>query len=179
MPRLKDTRAPHTPDKNTRAKKRKPAKSRRSKSTRAGDNPKPVRDWKPVFLIAYENKGTVKAACKIARVSRSRVYEARREDAKFAAEWDAAESRTTELLEETAFERAINGSDRLMEFLLKARRPKRYREHARVEGEADEEVSEAVNDEIEGLLAEVDRLRDRLADATAERKAPAPSGSPS
>lgn len=136
---------------------------------------KTPRNWKSTWLLAYENKGTVRAACKIARVSKSRVYEVRRTDEAFAEAWEAAEQRTTELLEETAYERALNGSDRLAEFLLKARRPQKYRETTSGKGEvAAEEIEQSVNETIDRQAAEIGRLTDRLADVAPGSEAQAP-----
>ena len=42
--------------------------------------------------------------------------------------WEDALEGGTDLLEDVARQRAINGSDRLLMFLLKARRPKKYLE---------------------------------------------------
>jgi hypothetical protein len=56
-----------------------------------------------------------------------------RTDAKFAREWAEIEEASTEQLERIAVRRASEGSDVLLIFLLKARRPEVYRDHHRVE----------------------------------------------
>lgn len=86
-------------------------------------------------------------------ISRSRVYDIRKEDAEFAAAWDEAEETAVDSLEGEARRRALEGidepvvyqgtistdekgqpvtvkrySDTLLMFLLKAHRPEKYRE---------------------------------------------------
>lgn len=127
-----------------------------------------MKAWEKDWLAAYEEHGTVVAACKAVGISRQTAYTHRKDDEAFAAAWDKLENAVTELLEKTAVERALEGSDRLMEFMLKARRPSVYRESVNVKhggkvGVA-VEVEEGVNEAIDGLLAENDRLTERLAE---------------
>ncbi len=79
-------------------------------------------------------------------MSRRSAYDWRKEDQEFANEWDAAEALGTDLLEDEARRRAAQGvdepvfwkgevkgfvrkySDVLLIFMLKARRPEKYRE---------------------------------------------------
>lgn len=114
-------------------------------------------DWKPAWLEAYADCGTAKGACEVVGINRSTAYDHRAKDPDFAAAWDALETTTTKLLEETAFQRALNGSDRLAEFMLRARRPKVYRDSLKLEGEVNLAVKE-------GMTAEIQRLTERLAD---------------
>lgn len=104
----------------TRSTKRTPKKERK--------------DWKPIWLEAFKDKGTVTAACEVARVSRSTVYDARTDDS-FATAWDAIEHMTTEDLEQEAIRRAKDGSDTLLIFMLKSRKPETYRERYEVKHE--------------------------------------------
>jgi hypothetical protein len=55
-------------------------------------------------------------------------YDWRNRDTEFAAAWDAAIESGTDKLEDVARKRAVNQSDTLMIFLLKGRRPAKYRE---------------------------------------------------
>lgn len=93
----------------------------------------------------------VTAACEAAGVSRSAAYEARQRDEAFALAWHDVEEATTEQMEREAFRRGVNGvkrpvyqgkelvghvtdySDTLLIFMLKARRPEKYRERHQVE----------------------------------------------
>lgn len=75
-------------------------------------------------------------ACLAADIDRSTYYNWRDAYPDFAAEADAAIERGTDKLEDIAMERAsrpLDGSDTLLIFLLKARRPGRYRETTRHE----------------------------------------------
>lgn len=66
-------------------------------------------------------------------MSRTAAYDWRQDDAQFAREWDEAIETAADKLEEVAHARAKTGkSDRLLEILLKAHRPK-YREKQEVD----------------------------------------------
>lgn len=117
---------------------------------RTGRTPKKRRDWKPAWLEAFHEHGTVSAACRDADVGRSTVYDARSDEA-FAQAWDDIEAETTDRMEREAFRRSVEGVDRdvyhqgevvgqerqfsdtLLIFMLKARKPKTYRDNVRVE----------------------------------------------
>ena len=100
----------------------------------------------PLFLEAFALTGNVSESAKAAGVGRSTVYDARESDKAFAAAWDEAEEDAADRLERVALERAVDGvaepvyykgqlagavrrySDTLLIFLLKARRPEKFRE---------------------------------------------------
>jgi hypothetical protein len=90
-------------------------------------------DWAPAFLKALEDTHLVTEACKAAGIHRSAAYNRRAHDAEFARAWAEIEEASTEQLERIAVRRASEGSDVLLIFLLKARRPEVYRDHHRVE----------------------------------------------
>ena len=107
--------------------------------------------WRAKFLAELAKTSNVSAACKAAGVSRSTAYEARDGDEAFASSWDDAIDEATDALEAEARRRAIEGVDRpvfyqggecghvrefsdaLLMFLLKAHRPKKFRENVQVE----------------------------------------------
>lgn len=97
-------------------------------ATKATHSAKARRDWKPGFLQALAEHGTVTAACTAVDINRTTAYRARQHDEDFALEWSDIESTVTEQLEAKALELALNGDTRMLEFLLKARRPTTYRE---------------------------------------------------
>ncbi len=99
------------------------------------------------FLISLiETGGNVSRACEVAGLARQRVYEWRTVDEQFALAWDEAVETGTEELEQEARRRAYSGvdepvfyqgeacgtirkySDTLLIFLLKGRKPDKYRE---------------------------------------------------
>jgi hypothetical protein len=110
--------------------------------------------WTPkkrrTFLALLAEGHAVKYAAEAVRFARSALYERRAEDPEFARDWAAAEDAGTEVLEQEARRRAVEGvvhetpiyyqgdhvgsvvetkySDTLLMFLLKARRPDKYRE---------------------------------------------------
>ena len=105
---------------------------------------------KLAFLAAFRLTANVTLAARCARVHRSAVYQWQEHDQAFAVAFQQAEQESTDLLEAEAFRRAYEGvysekpivrdgvvvastteiaySDQLMTFLLKARRPDKYRE---------------------------------------------------
>lgn len=104
------------------------------------------------FLAAIiETGGNITRACKDAGISRRSAYEWREADSVFAQEWDEAVEAGTDELEEEARRRAYAGvdepvfyqgeecgsvrkySDTLLIFLLKGRRPDKYRERVTID----------------------------------------------
>lgn len=98
------------------------------------------------FLEALGECAIVTRAAKAAGISRNALYEWRREDADFARDWAAAVELGIAALEDEALRRVLDGvetpvfyggkqvatvrkfSDPLLMFMLRARRPDRYRE---------------------------------------------------
>ena len=77
---------------------------------------------------------SINAACRAAGVGRTTYYMWRNDDPEFASAADDAIEAGTDTLEDIARERAKDSSDTLLIFLLKARRPGKYRERYIVEG---------------------------------------------
>lgn len=80
------------------------------------------------FLTALAAGQSVTAAAEAAGIDRKTPYRWRDAEPVFAAGWDDALEDGTDRLEDEALRRAFSGSDLLLIFLLKARRPKKYRE---------------------------------------------------
>jgi hypothetical protein len=78
------------------------------------------------FLAQLRLCPNVSAASRAAGISRSAAYAWKRDDEAFAAEWEDAENEALDDLEQVAWERAKDQSDRMMEILLKAHRPDKY-----------------------------------------------------
>ncbi len=104
-----------------------------------------------VFLEALGCLASITAACKIARIPRRTVYNWRSEDEQFATHWDKAIEMGINALEDEAIRRAMVGtkkpvfwkgrrvgyisemSDTLIMFMLKAHRPKKFRENVKID----------------------------------------------
>lgn len=111
-----------------------------------------TRQAREKFLNRLRRTGNVSAAARAVGLSRSRAYEIRQRDAAFAAAWDDAEQEAVDLLESEARRRAAEGveqplvsggrlvrgddgkvvtvrryNDRLLEFLLRAHRPDKFK----------------------------------------------------
>lgn len=98
------------------------------------------------LTVMIETGGNVRAACRSIRISRTAAYAWRREDEDFRKAWDLAMDLSTQALEDEAITRATTGrnrpvfyqgrvvgsirerSDLLLMFMLKARRPDKYRD---------------------------------------------------
>lgn len=114
------------------------------------------------WLEAFERFGTVMRACKETKIGRSTVYEWRQADEAFALAWADIEEATTEAMEREAYRRAVEGvtkplvsagklvtevqeySDTLLIFMLKSRRPEKYRDNFKIEhsGKIEHSVTE-------------------------------------
>jgi hypothetical protein len=98
------------------------------------------------FLTVLRMSANVSEACRACGVSRHGAYDVRDADPEFARAWEEAVSTATDALEREAWRRAVEGfeepihyqgavvgyvkkySDRMLELLLKAHRPEKYRE---------------------------------------------------
>lgn len=102
--------------------KKKPNLTPKNKSS-PGDG-----DWQEPFLRAFRNCGIVRLACKKAGVSRASMYAWMANHSDFAERFKEAREDACDALEKVAVQRAKESSDTLLIFLLKANRPKKYRE---------------------------------------------------
>ena len=72
-------------------------------------------------------------ACRVSHIDRATAYRHREDNDAFATKWDEALSASVDRCEEKAFDMAWKGDSQLLQFILKAHRPDRYRETSRVE----------------------------------------------
>lgn len=147
----------------------------------------PQRAWERAFLDDLSGGHTVTHAIRAAQISRDTAYRHRREDEAFAARWDDAYEEGTDVIEQEALRRAVQGStkvfydkdggirgeeqvysDRLMELMLKARRPHKFRDRVDVRhsgqiaqptaAELEANRSAGLDDGLEQALANVASL---------------------
>lgn len=78
------------------------------------------------FLAHLRDIPNVSAAARAARISRSAAYDWKADDESFHDDWEEAVAESIDNLEQVAFERAKDVSDKLIEILLKAHRPEKY-----------------------------------------------------
>jgi len=174
-------KAQQKPAEKTAPRSDKPNASRARKAKPKAP-PKSRRNWKPIFLIAFKEHGTVTAACEKAAIGRATAYEAR-SDKEFAEAWDQIEAETTDAMEREAYRRAVEGvekplvsagklvttatefSDGLMMFLLKARKPDTYRENVKVEATATVKHGQTLDLSklTDGELAQLEQLTAKAA----------------
>lgn len=99
-----------------------------------------------IFIEALRDGHTISQACRTANLPRSTVYHRRTLQPTFAEAWDDAEDEGSDVMEQEAFRRAVHGvdkpithqgiitdtvkeySDTLLIFLLKGRKPNKFRE---------------------------------------------------
>lgn len=121
-----------------------------------------------MFLRELGKRANVSDAARMAKIGRSTVYQWREAEPEFAASWDEAVEQALGLLEAEAWRRAVDGveepivgrvgkdedgivtyvrkySDSLMQTLLKAHRPEKYRERQEVQHSGAVQI-EYVND---------------------------------
>ena len=89
--------------------------------------------WRQAFIDALARIPSVAAAARAAGISRTQAYALRDRDEAFAAAWDDALNQSIDVLEGNAYVRAIRGDSQLTMFFLKAHRPEKYRDNARLD----------------------------------------------
>lgn len=113
------------------------------------------------FLSVLREGSSVTAACRAVDISTPTAYKWRQEIPEFAAAWEAAIESGTDLLEDEAKRRALKTSDTLLIFLLKGRRPEKFRDNMKVQ-------VENVESEIERELARLAGRAETAATRTTE-----------
>src|SRR3984885_12732161 len=124
------------------------------------------------FLAAIAAGNSVSAACRAAGLGRSAAYSWRDDDGDFAGAWDEAIERGPERREDQAIRHAVESSDAMLIFMLKARKPAVYREpraaimamssspeEMRSLVEESRRLRELPTEQIEAELAEMQRRR--------------------
>lgn len=94
---------------------------------------RPWPSWAQGFLDLFAQTGNVMLSARGMGVDRTTPYELRSRDERFRQAWLDADEAATQVLEAEARRRAMSTSDRLLIFLLQARRPEVYRTNHRVE----------------------------------------------
>lgn len=141
--------------------------------------------WEKAFLTALAERGVVSRAAEAAGINRGTAYRHKEASPEFSLAWDAAMEDATDVAEEEAFRRAVEGilepvfyageevatirkySDQLLVFLLKARR---YRSQVEVTG-ADRGPIEfkdvSATDELEQEMARIAATKAQVEEAIA------------
>ena len=100
----------------------------RTRRKRTVTNPNDRTARKQVFLDELRQRYSVYHACKAAGIGRTTVYAWRQDDDEFAKAWDAALADAVDVLEASAYQRALEGDTALTKFLLKGALPDKYKE---------------------------------------------------
>lgn len=95
-----------------------------------------VKGLKRTFIAHYSECGSLIIACNLTNVHPSAVRGWLAQDEVFRDDYDTATDTAISLLEHEARRRALAGSDRLLEFLLKSLKPEVYRERYEIKQES-------------------------------------------
>ena len=128
---------------------------------------------KEAILAALREGATTAEAAEAGRVSRTTAWTWRQQDEAFALAYHDAEEHGTDSLEQVARRRAVEGSDTLLIFLLKARRPEKYRDRVDITAKV-ESVSSAELKAIQAAAAADPDAFERMAQAAADAMAGTP-----
>ncbi len=158
------------------AKKAKPASedqpSPRGKKTRESNDQSPPQKKaagevaltakQTAFLAAYAQCGVVSDAARAAGINRTTHYQWLEQSAEYAAAFAQSQQRLADLLVDEAVRRALAGSDRLLEFLLKGLKPEMFnRQQVEVQapgGLAMVAVWQMSDDELEEEISRYQRI---------------------
>lgn len=117
-------------------------------ATKNNDSTRVKRVWMKSFLAVLSKTGNVTKAATAAKIDRSTAYDNYKTDTRFKQQWEDALDQAADILEDEAWRRAVKGcrrpvyqggelvgyiqeySDTLMCLLLKAHKPKKYRERS-------------------------------------------------
>lgn len=91
------------------------------------------KEMQGAFLEAFPEIGTITHAARAAGIGRRTHYDWLDADPEYAERFRAVQEESTDVLEQVAIQRAKDGSDTLLIFLLKGRKPHMYRERYNVE----------------------------------------------
>ena len=105
----------------------------RTRKRTAAKNPNDRTARKQAFLDELRQRYSVYHACKAAGIGRTTVYAWRQDDDEFAKAWDAALADAVDVLEASAYQRALEGDTALTKFLLKGALPDKYKERTATE----------------------------------------------
>ena len=84
-------------------------------------------------MRALRRNPNVTEGSAISGIPRRSLYDLRADDEAFRAKWDEALDASVDEVEAKAFKVAKDGDNQMIQFVLKAFRPERYREISRVE----------------------------------------------
>lgn len=123
--------------------------------------------WRDAFLTKLAETGIVLDACEAADISRKTAYQHRDEDPDFKQDWKLALQDAADRALREYRKRALQQSDRAMEFFIRTRDPEGSAEHSTLEvtgkdgGPIEVQLTDA--ERVAGVTALLDRARARRA----------------
>lgn len=121
-----------------------------------------------------QTNGNVSKACQVISISRSAVYVHKKEDTAFSELWDETIEQVLDEAEQEVYRRAVKGtnkpvfykgvkiaalkeySDRLLEFMLKAGRPEKFRDRVDVNQKVSGSLDITLHDKIKKFYGKKD-----------------------
>jgi hypothetical protein len=107
------------------------------------------------FLDALALGYSISYACKKLKIGRQTAYDLKKKDEEFAGAWEEAVEQGTEALEDEAVTRAYNGSDTMLIFTLKARKPEKYGDKKHITGDFNTNNRHELAPELDAMLTAV------------------------
>lgn len=131
--------------------------NRKAKINEQSSQSTPADDSKAKFLAARQFGSSVVDAARWAGVSRTTLYRWRRKDPGFAQAWHNPMDKVVKALEFAAFQRAIEGNDRLLVFLLKSYNPDGFNEKRRLHLLSEQDYANWRSDAVHALRLRFER----------------------
>lgn len=184
------------PKRKSKSKRKSKPKSKPRRRHQKGRPPANTVDWMPTFLRSITDGLHVRDASRIAGIDGTLPYARRIDDEEFRLAWEQASKIGTKMMEAEAGRRAYHGtlkpvyhageecgqireySDSLMMFLLRGRKPAKYRENSKVElsGKIENETTLSPVDQA-ALLAAMAQKLDSMQEQNGDVGGPAEDGS--
>jgi very-short-patch-repair endonuclease len=128
-------------------------------------------DWRDRFLAVLSETGIVREACIAAGVSRKTAYQYRADDQVFTDEWKLALQDAADVALVEYRKRALQQSDRAMEFFIRSRDPDQYGERAHLQAIVQYlDLAKLTNEQIERLANGDDPIQILLGGAATPRE---------
>lgn len=97
-----------------------------------------IKEMKKKFLIKYSRTGVLTQSAEAAGTTAQQIRRWLAKDEKFLRKFDQMQEKFVDRLEMVAVQRAIDKSDSLLQMLLRANRPQKYRDNVKVDADVNE-----------------------------------------
>ncbi len=133
----------------------------------------PLRGWRKKFLISYSDYGVMREACRAAKVGRAVVMRTLDREPEFRLLFDMAAEDAIDKLELVALKKAHQGNERLIQFILSAKKPRPYGNKTQIEAVINQTAEVVHTEKVE---YEPDQLAEILSVLAQSGVIPGPGG---